>query len=218
MLELGQALVNELGLDPGTDTLSRWMAHYIAELIHSAEISGGENKMAERAACAEAILALWQHRHELPSGKRPFEDWESSMNALKSLGLGDSPPRYFRPQREEVDETSESTQTREWIELADGLDYSARLLIRHCLANAAETAIDKSKKWVKLAENAGLGDDVDLKMIRIITEEEELLCGDSPDDPSRAELESRIEKLKAFVNLADEMLVSMKSSIERTGE
>ena len=30
-ISLGKALVQELELEPGVDTLSRWMAHYVAE-------------------------------------------------------------------------------------------------------------------------------------------------------------------------------------------
>ena len=59
VLELGQALVAELGLDTETDTLARWMAHYIAELLEAAKASGRTEGSAEHVACAQAILALW---------------------------------------------------------------------------------------------------------------------------------------------------------------
>ena len=50
VLDLGRALVEELGLDPGVDTLSRWMAHYIAELIEDAETVKVENRPAKLAS------------------------------------------------------------------------------------------------------------------------------------------------------------------------
>jgi hypothetical protein len=34
IIDLGKMLVKELGLEPGGDTLARWMAHYLAEKIH----------------------------------------------------------------------------------------------------------------------------------------------------------------------------------------
>ena len=37
IINLGKALVEEIGLDPGVDTLARWMAHYIAEQMEIAE-------------------------------------------------------------------------------------------------------------------------------------------------------------------------------------
>ena len=55
VLDLGRALVDELGLDPGVDTLGRWMAHHIAELIEEAETAKGEERPAKFAQCADAV-------------------------------------------------------------------------------------------------------------------------------------------------------------------
>lgn len=37
IINLGKLLVQELKLDPGSDTFSKWMAHYIAEKMKTAE-------------------------------------------------------------------------------------------------------------------------------------------------------------------------------------
>lgn len=94
VLQLGKKIVDELGLDQSVDTLSRWMAHYIAELIHSAETADTEDRSEKLSRCASAILDLWEHRSELPNGKRPFEDVEPILRALQSLDLG-CPKRGF---------------------------------------------------------------------------------------------------------------------------
>jgi len=39
LITLGKRLVKQLGLTHSNDTLARWMAHYIAELIYKAENS-----------------------------------------------------------------------------------------------------------------------------------------------------------------------------------
>ena len=111
VLDLGRALVEELGLDPGVDTLSRWMAHYIAELIEDAETAKVENRPAKLAKCADAIIGLWERRHRLPNGKRPFEDLEPILRALESLDPADDTPRYFRSPREAADETEQNAET-----------------------------------------------------------------------------------------------------------
>jgi len=202
-LELGQALVEELGLDPGVDTLGRWMAHHIAELITSVETAKDEDRPAGQAECADAILALWERRHQLPNGKRPFEDLESILRALESLDPTVNAPRYFRAQRVIADDTEENEETKQWLELADDLDYSARLLIRHCLTQAAQTAIDKSKDWVKLVEAAGLENSIDLSIIRILTDERDLTNASEPDDAARKQLEDRICRLATFKKMAN---------------
>jgi hypothetical protein len=215
VLDLGPALVEELGLDPGVDTLSRWMAHYIAELIEAAETAKAEDRPAKLAKCADAILDLWERRHQLPNGKRPFEDLEPILRALESLDPNDDTPRYFRSPRTAANETEQNPETRKWLELADGLDYSAKILIRHCLTQAAKTALDKSKDWVALAKAAGLDDGIDLQVIRIITDESDLLKASDPDDIARRRLEDRIKRLDGFMKVAESLVSDLRRQLKQ---
>jgi len=215
-LDLGRALVEELGLDPGVDTLSRWMAHYIAELIKDAETAKVEERSAKFAKCANAILGLWERRHQLPDGKRPFEDLEPILRALESLDPTDDTPRYFRSPRMAVDETEQNAETRKWLELADDLDYSAKILIRYCLTQAARTALDRSKDWAVLAENAGLDQGIDLPVIRFITDESDLTKSSEPDDIARKLLEDRINRLNEFKKMTNVLASDLRRQLKKS--
>jgi len=215
VLDLGRALVSELGLDSEVDTLSRWMAHYIAELIEEAETAKVEERPAKFAQCADTILKLWERRYQLPNGKRPFEDLEPILRTLESLDPTDGTPRYFRSPRTAVDETAQNAETRKWLGLAEGLDYSARILIRYCLTQAAQTAVDKSKDWVVLAEAAGLEDGIDLSVIRIIMDERALTKAGEPDDRARKLLEDRIKRLDGFKAMADALASDLRRQLEQ---
>ena len=153
ILKLGKRIVDELESEQRVDTLSRWMAHSIAELIHDAEASEAKDQPTRLVACSDAILDLWKHRHELPSGKRPFEDIEPIMRALESLDPDNKTPRVFCPEWTRVDEEQE-VEAANWLNLADSLDDSVRILIGYCLRSAVDAAADKSKEWVALAEKA----------------------------------------------------------------
>ena len=75
VINLGKLLVKELGLETSNDTLSRWMAHYIAEKIAKSEsLPLGKEKDDAEKDCLETILKVWERRWLLPSGKRPLED------------------------------------------------------------------------------------------------------------------------------------------------
>jgi hypothetical protein len=215
LLDFGRALVKQLNLDPGVDTLSRWMAHYIAELIEAAETAKIEDRPANLAKCADAILGLWERRHQLPDGKRPFEDLEPILRALESLDPTNDTPRYFRSPRMAVDETEESPETRKWLKLIDGLDYSAKILIRYFLTQAAQTALDRSKDWVALAEAAGLRDGIDFSVIRIITDESDLTKASEPDDSARKLLQDRINRLDAFKKMADALASDLRRQLKQ---
>lgn len=56
----------QLGLDTTTDTLSRWMAHRVADLI-----SQGEQDEARRAEATDLIMRLWERRGTWPQGWPP---------------------------------------------------------------------------------------------------------------------------------------------------
>ncbi|WP_353215857.1 AVAST type 3 anti-phage proein Avs3b [Salinisphaera hydrothermalis] len=164
-MDLGKKLVDELGIDKSVDTLGRWMAHYIAELIRDAEDAAPEHRPAKLDSCASAILELWRHRAELPDGTRPFEDVEPILRALESLEPCNDTPRYFRQPRNMAVEKEPETEVDQWLKLADGIDFTARQLIRHCLVCASQSAQEKTEEWVQLVESTGLNNDMDIKAI-----------------------------------------------------
>lgn len=214
ILEIGRALINQLAIEPGDDTLSRWMAHYIAELIEGAETATEADRPEKLAKCSETILALWKHRYELPNGKRPFEEFEPIIRAIESLDPDNDTPRYFRSVRKTIDKPEDSAGVRKWLELAEGLDYSAKLLIRYCLEQASQDALDKSKEWVKLAEAAALEDGIDIPVIRFITPENKLANESGTEERARKLLEDRINRLNAFTEMADSLASDMRRKLE----
>lgn len=86
VLGLGKHLVSELGLDNSNDTLGRWMAHHVAELITAAK--GAKNK-AQRAVAeeraVETILKLWEHRTTLPGHAYPLAQFREILDLLSKL-------------------------------------------------------------------------------------------------------------------------------------
>src|SRR5258705_10014373 len=73
VLGLGRHLVRELNLDDGIDTLAKWMAHHVAELIKDAETApSGEKRSRASKRATETILKIWEHRELLPSYAYPL--------------------------------------------------------------------------------------------------------------------------------------------------
>ena len=60
VLELGQHLVRELRFEDGVDTLGRWMAHHLAELLDQAENAKTKVERSKaRKQATETILKVW---------------------------------------------------------------------------------------------------------------------------------------------------------------
>ncbi|ESZ66328.1 MULTISPECIES: AVAST type 3 anti-phage proein Avs3b [unclassified Mesorhizobium] len=205
VLALGKKLIRELKLGDTNDTLTRWMVHYLAEQIKGAEQKTAKNHAALLESCCQTILAIWQHRHELPNGQRPFQGLEPVLRALESLDPEGEAYRYFPSSRPVENISEESKASQQWIELADRLDYSARILIGQCLASAADHAIDKSREWVALAQKAGFTQ-VELPILRILLRKSDLVRTTNPEDEQRKLIEDRASKLRAFVQLATAVL------------
>ena len=215
VLELGKKLVNELGLDQSVDTLGRWMAQYIAEKIENARSETGEARDQKMSECADAILKLWAHRSELPNGKRPFEEFEQIFHVLQSLDLDDSAQRYFRQIRSGVPQEDESEPAKQWLEIASGLDNATRVLIRHCLATAAQEAVDKSRDWVALAEAIANEQDFDVRMILSIADDTEVLNTDNPDATAKAQIKDILERMQAFIAMSGKLPSHSRDMSER---
>lgn len=158
VLELGQKLANELGLEPG-DTLGRWMAHFIAEKLKQIQTANPRDRDNRLSECCDEILRLWSHRRSFP-GRRPLENFEPVFRALESLDPNRVDiPRYFYPPVEE--DKDESEETREWLDRASDVEVAARAVMRFCMSNAAEASMQQEREWVRLARQslAMTGDD-----------------------------------------------------------
>jgi hypothetical protein len=112
--------VRELGFEDRVDTLERWMAHHLAELIDTAEsgVTATERLKARRSA-TETILKIWEHRTSLPGKAYPLAPYKDVLKVLDRLWPGNNPFRYF----------SRYTETKREQHTADLFDRLSRLII-----------------------------------------------------------------------------------------
>jgi hypothetical protein len=213
VLAIGRKLVEELGLEESTDTLGRWMAHHIADLMTKAEKAIGDDKATAERECFVAILELWAHCSELPNGKRPFEDLEPVMRAIESLDPEDDTLRYYRAARPPKGETMETPEQEKWLSMVDGLDYTAKVLISYCLTEAADAALDKSKEWVKLA--AAIDDySAPEIVIRYVSTTADVNKEPDPNKEIRSLLNDRIKRLRGFLRISKSLVDTLEERLQ----
>lgn len=99
VLRLGRALAAELD---DTDTLGRWMAHHLSDLLEGRKTSSDPD--ADDAMITEIVLRLWAHRASAPLRRQPYLRYAEILRAIDRmdrLGTGypfgasaddDSPP------------------------------------------------------------------------------------------------------------------------------
>jgi hypothetical protein len=85
-LELGKLLVRETIVGNYENTLTVWMAHYLAELIAKAEREGDSpaGDLARNDACS-LVFKLWEHRAELSCRVNPMKKIEDAVKQLNTM-------------------------------------------------------------------------------------------------------------------------------------
>ncbi|MCX2744112.1 hypothetical protein OO013_09560 [Mangrovivirga sp. M17] len=85
ILELGKKIVSELELDGSTDTLSKWMAHYLSEKIYTIDELDGYEREEAKKECFDLIVKLWDRKWTVPPLKKEFDRFEKLFNVLERL-------------------------------------------------------------------------------------------------------------------------------------
>jgi hypothetical protein len=214
VLALGRKLVDELGTKDAADTLSSWMAHYIAELIDAAELGTPIERAETIDRCFKSILELWSYRSELPDGKRPFNDMEQIVRVVQSLDPDIETPRLVRVSIPGKVEHGESAQTKTLLEFVRLIDASAKVMIGHALSEAARSAADQSKEWIALAKDAGLQATPFDIVIQFVSEKADLERKSDLNEHERKLLNTRVSQLDAFTKFAALVSEDLKRRLE----
>ena len=202
VLTLGRKLVDELGREPRVDTLARWMAHYVAELIDTAVNARGKGREAARQRCFETIVALWDHRAALPNGRRPFEKIEPVMRAIESLDLATEAPRYFTSARRAMEAGDGAAAEQTVLDFVSEVDETARILIAEAVVEATGDALDESRELMAMVKAAEMDAGAAGIVVSFVSKESRYEGQSRPTDDGRAELVRRIDRLDRFVKLA----------------
>lgn len=214
ILKLGKLLVNELGLESSVDTLSRWMAHYIAEQMKIIDFAQEDEKKQAENRCFETILKLWKHMSYYNGGSRPFEDFKPIFDTLNRMNPDNENPYYFQNEYspKKADGDNENNEVAKYLSLATLVDKTARVWLKFLFQSAAEAVVDdKMKKWIEAA--LPLSENTEPSLII------RLLSNTEPEEDTQENnikyLEKRIEQLEKFNAFSDELILMYKKEIDK---
>lgn len=172
ILELGKLLVKELDLEESVDTLSRWMAHYVAEKIKQAEeLPVGVKKTNVEKECFSLILELWKHRWHYKPDRQPLRNFNQLFDILEGLNPEKEKPYFFRYGNTNLSEDDDSSFEPADLEkvspLAVQIEKVARIWINYLLREAAAKAQDEKTQEI-INRAIKLPDSTDARIIRIV--------------------------------------------------
>lgn len=221
VITLGKLLIKELGLENSTDTLARWMAHYIAEKIVLIEKMPDEaEKALVEKDCYETILKLWEHRWSFPPESQPLKDFAPILKTLQKINPENESPFFYRPTNELLDNNTNSdfNDIKKNIELIAQIDKTARIWIDTILNQAtSDASTDKTKEMLFSAIE--LPDSEDITVIQKMMGN--INFGDTDSSGKKYHLESlknRIKELENFSKLNDYLLTYYKREVAKITE
>lgn len=177
-----------------TDTLGRWMAHYLAERMAAlSETTGSERGIAE-AEVGDLILRLWALRRELPGERVPLAEVDEVEAAIARLAPERRPWAYFGAFTADTEPNAEATEASSILKAALLLDRLAGDLVHGLVGYAAALAEGDEAGWVKHAEQIG---DETLRRVRRVRLDE-----DDGEDAIVSDIWSREVKMRAIALLS----------------
>ncbi|KIL50828.1 hypothetical protein KR50_07090 [Jeotgalibacillus campisalis] len=215
-MNLGKAIVKELDLNKSTDTLGRWMAHYIAEQIDRATTADEVNKEGLEKDCFEAILKLWEHRTFLPGENRPFKNYDSILKVLDKINPDNKSPFYF-DSRDLTNDLETTEEVRKWLGIADTLDKTVQITMNYVINQAALCATDeRTRTWLENSISISDSDDIPLflRLLRDMEFDDTEGTQVEKEQERRKYLLLRIKELEAFVDINRVIINSYKRELE----
>lgn len=145
IIKLGKKLVKELDLEYSTNTLARWLAHYLAELIENInKAEANEEKKTLQRECCDIILKLWSQKENLPI-RRPLDDLKPVIEILQVLKENKEVsiiPRWV--------EYNSLPRDNEWAHFVDLVKNNSEKIFNKVVEmNLHKDILCKDEEWMK---------------------------------------------------------------------
>jgi hypothetical protein len=131
------------------DTVGRWMALHLAELVTAAK-DPATTTVEQRQQIVETILKVWTHRPYYPS-RAPLEEFSSVLVALDRLG-DDSPWKFSQLFNADTKIPDQSISGLPLVATCAELERLSRETLLRLLWLAAQDAKEKNQAWLEAAD------------------------------------------------------------------
>lgn len=200
IVDLGRKISENL---EETDTLGRWMAFHLAEMISTYDLESGSVDEDKFEKICELVFQFWRNRDVLPCGCRPLLKLDVLDDVLVRLSRERPPWRFSGVFSRELAPSQCSVRENEILSLALDLDRYSGNIIRH-LVYLSALEVEKDEEWAVYVMD--LVDDP-LRRLRSMIEG---LQTDRIDGNVRSELAD----VKSEIDKASESLHALKIVLE----
>ncbi len=161
IIKLGKKIIKELNLEYSTDTLARWMSHYLAELIVNIDkaVCDIEKKQLQKECC-EVILKLWSEKENLPINN-PIQNLNPVIEILQVLK--EEKEDGIFPNWMEYRTSSRDSKWAGFIDLVK--NNSEKLFNKVIQMHLYQYLLNKDEEWMKEHKQFLKSDELDFLQI-----------------------------------------------------
>ncbi len=204
--QLGKTLIEEYGLESSTNTLERWMLHYLAELFDKEkECNNADETKTIQLEIKEIILEFWRLRYYLADEDSLFKKNQALIDTLEKINPQSIIPisSFFNPyDSKDTLEVSEAG----WQERLLAIDKSSKVVISHCVLRYLNDIADKNSDIVQLIESIEAFNSPESFLSRFY--------GDETAEKNKIEnIEERIQNLTVLIDTADSVIEEYRSEL-----
>lgn len=212
ILELGKRIVKELDLEDSVNTLGKWMAHYVAEIIYKVENCDNETEKNNlQNECSKLIIQLWKDKKHLPI-QEPLSNLKPLLKTLEAL----KEDKYSFYSYRDLKNSNDRVNWHEFVSLAK--NNTNKIFQLAVYANSAKEILQSKQRYTE--EDAILLSDDEQKLIELLNKY--LKLGDSildfgDEDIELEKMESK-ERYKIIFEKFEELIDDQKESLSKLKE
>jgi hypothetical protein len=75
--------------------------------------------------------------------------------------------------------------------------------------------VDKSREWVALAEAITKEDDIDIRIVRSVTDDADALISENPSDLGKEKIEDLLKRLEGFTHLVSTLFSHLRQRLDQ---
>ena len=206
ILKLGEKLIKELELVYTRNTLARWLAHCLAELINNIDkCESKEDKSKLQKECCDIILEIWQKRERVPIEK-PTEKLKPIIDVLSLLKTNQHPfiRHRFLDKRNKLKNNNSS-----WLSFLEIVKTNSERIYRKSLISMiSEEVLEKDKEWIE--EHGSFLSDDEKSVVEYLDSIREITISFHGDEEKE---ETEIEKIKKTFEELEQLLDEQKQEL-----
>ena len=213
ILKLGKKLIAELELVYTTNTLARWLGHYVAELIQAIYYcDDNDEKIKLKKECCNLILEIWDKRERIPFDK-PLSKLEPIINVLKLLKKREHPLISHRFNSNNRDFNNEHSN---WINFLGIIKDNSERIYRKVLTSMINSEVlEKDKEWIE--EHGSFLSDDEKNIIEYLDSINEITIsfgvGSGDDISEKDKVKNLFKDLEEQIDEQKEYLLKLKNEV-----